>query len=149
MMQLNTTSKPEKRWLDWTPCHSHRSGVTRGTLLRYRMMWPNTGLLPMPQVPAGSPLRGGDFTVCVYDINQSSLPIPFYSVLVSISAFMALSTVIHSINSPDNSVFLLCSLDLIFAWLVLSTICLFMKLSFSPDIIPSGWLGSKTYWLTN
>ena len=28
---------------------------------------------------------------------------PFYSVLVSISAFMALSTVFHSINSPDNS----------------------------------------------
>ena len=29
----------------------------------------------------------------------------FYSVLVSISVFMALSTVFHSINSPDNSPF--------------------------------------------
>ena len=27
---------------------------------------------------------------------------PFYSVLVSVSVFMALSTVFHSINSPDN-----------------------------------------------
>ena len=39
------------------------------------------------------------------DINQPSLPTPFYSVLVSISVFMALSTVFHSINSPDNSPF--------------------------------------------
>ena len=39
------------------------------------------------------------------DINQLSLPTPFYSVLVSISVFMALSTVFHSVNSPDNSPF--------------------------------------------
>ena len=56
-------------------------------------------------VPAGSPSRGGDVTVSVKDINQLSLPIPFYSVLVSVSVFMALSTVFHSINSPDNSPF--------------------------------------------
>ena len=36
-------------------------------------------------------------------INQPSLPTPFYSVLVSASVFMALSTVFHSINSSDNS----------------------------------------------
>ena len=36
-------------------------------------------------------------------VNQPSLPTPFDSVLVSISAFMALSTVFYSINSPDNS----------------------------------------------
>ena len=59
------------------------------------------GLLLRP--PAGSPSRGGDVAVYVFDINQPSLPIPFYSVLVSISVFMALSTVFHSINSPDNS----------------------------------------------
>ena len=34
--------------------------------------------------------------------KQPSLPTPFYSVLVSVSVFMALSTVFHSINSPDN-----------------------------------------------
>ena len=39
----------------------------------------------------------------VVGINQPSLPTPFYPVLVSISVFMALSTVFHSINSPDNS----------------------------------------------
>ena len=32
-----------------------------------------------------------------------SLPAPSYSVPVSISVFMALSTVFHSKNSPDNS----------------------------------------------
>ena len=41
--------------------------------------------------------------VFVKDINQPSLPTPFYSVLVSIVVFMTLSTVLHSINSPDNS----------------------------------------------
>ena len=37
-----------------------------------------------------------------FDINQPSLPTPFYSVLVSISVFMAFLTVFHSINSPGN-----------------------------------------------
>ena len=54
-------------------------------------------------VPAGSPSRGGDVAVNVFDINQPSLPTPFYSVLVPISVFIALSTVLHSLNSPDNS----------------------------------------------
>ena len=52
---------------------------------------------------AGSPSYGGNVAVYVFDINQLSLPTPFYSVLVSISVFVALSTVFHSINSPDNS----------------------------------------------
>ena len=52
-------------------------------------------------VPVGSPSRGGD--VAVYDINQPSLPTPFYSALAFISVFMALSTVFHFINSPDSS----------------------------------------------
>ena len=54
-------------------------------------------------VPTGSPSPGGDVVVYVKDINQPSLPTPFYNVLVSISVFMALSTVFDSINSPDNS----------------------------------------------
>ena len=41
----------------------------------------------------------------VKDINQPSLPTPFYSVLVSVSVFMALSTVFLSIHSSDNSLF--------------------------------------------
>ena len=56
-------------------------------------------------VPTGPPSRGGDVAVCVFDINQPSLPTPFYSVLVFISVLMALSTVFHSINSTDNSPF--------------------------------------------
>ena len=54
----------------------------------------------------GSPSRGGDVTVYVYDRNQPSLPTAFYSVLVSISVFMALSAVFHSINSPTTLRFL-------------------------------------------
>ena len=47
--------------------------------------------------------RGGDVAVYVSNINQPSLPIPVYSVLESVFVFIALSTVFHSINSPDNS----------------------------------------------
>ena len=78
------------------------------------------------------------------DINQPSLPTPSYSVLMSISVFMALSTVFHSINSPDNSPLFRSVLPVFrSALLVLSTIYLFMKVYFSPAIMPSGWLGSK------
>ena len=70
--------------------------------------------------PTGSPSRGGDVAVYVSDINQLSFPTPFYSVLVSVSVFMALSSVFHSIKSPNNS-----------------------PLVLSRDITPSGCLGSK------
>ena len=58
---------------------------------------------PHPLVPTGSPSRGGDIAVYVFDIKQTSLPTPFYSVLASASVFMALSAIFYSINSPDNS----------------------------------------------
>ena len=48
-------------------------------------------------------VTAGDVAIYVFDINHPSLPTPFYFVLVSISVFMALSTVFHSRNSPDNS----------------------------------------------
>ena len=54
-------------------------------------------------VPAGSPSRGGDVAVYIFDINQPSLPTPCYSVLASVSVFMALSTVFHSMIFSDNS----------------------------------------------
>ena len=44
-------------------------------------------------------------TVYVFDRKPTELAHSFYSVLVSVSVFMALSTVFHSINSPDNSPF--------------------------------------------
>ena len=52
--------------------------------------------LSSPSVSAGSPSRGGDVTVYVWHKPTE---------LVSFSLFVALSTVLHSINSPDNSLF--------------------------------------------
>ena len=75
----------------------------------------------------------------VSDVSQQCLPTPFYSVLLSVFVFVAHSTVCHSINSPENSPFSDSVLSgLISALLVLSTLYLLMKVSFSPDIIPSG-----------
>ena len=86
--------------------------------------------------------RGGDVKVYVFDINQPSLPTPFYFVLVSVSVFMALSTVFHSINSPNNSPLshsVLLVLFLLFLLLVIfPTTYLFTKVSLSPDIILCG-----------
>ena len=87
-------------------------------------------------VSAGSCSHDGDVVVYVFDINQPSLLTPSYSVLVSVSVFMVLSTVFYSIHSPDNS--LLSRSGLISAILVLSTIYLFMKVFFNPDIILYG-----------
>ena len=50
--------------------------------------------------------------------------------------------------SRQLSVFSLCSSGLFSALRVLPTLCLLMKVSFSPGIIPSGWMGSK-HQLTN
>ena len=38
-------------------------------------------------VPMDSPSHGGDVAVCVFYINQLSLPTPFYSTLVSLLPF--------------------------------------------------------------
>ena len=54
-------------------------------------------------VPVSSPSRGGDIAIYVFEINQPNLPTLLFSILVSVSVFTALSTVFHSINSPDNS----------------------------------------------
>ena len=48
-------------------------------------------------------LLSRDVAVYVFDIQQPSLPTPFYSVLVSVSVCMALSSIFHSINYPNNS----------------------------------------------
>ena len=56
-----------------------------------------------PPLPPSSPSCGGDVAVYVFDIKVQSLPTPFYYVLESISIFVALSTVLHSVNSPDGS----------------------------------------------
>ena len=86
----------------------------------------------------GSPSRDGDVAVYVFDINRPSLYTPLYSVLVSVSVFKALSTVFHSINSPDYCPLSHCSSGLDSALIVLSTVYLFMKVSLSPNIILCG-----------
>ena len=40
--------------------------------------------------------------LCFWHKPAELAPTPFYSVLLSVSVFMAQSTVFHSINSPDN-----------------------------------------------
>ena len=45
----------------------------------------------------------GMLRLLLFYINHLSWPTPFHSLLVSISVFMALSLVFHSISSPDNS----------------------------------------------
>ena len=101
-------------------------------------------------VPAGTPWRSWDVTVYVLDINQPSLPTPFSSVLVSVPVFMALSSVLHSINYPDNSPLFHSVLPVLFLphWSFQLYIFFFMKVSLSPDIILCGWLGLK-HQLTN
>ena len=79
--------------LDSTSCPSHGVISGRSTLLQ----------ITLSKVPTDSPLRGGDVALYVFNINQPSLPTPSYSVLVSISVVVALSSVFHSIHSPDNS----------------------------------------------
>ena len=108
--------------------------------------------LPREELPGprhwGWRPRGLTFTwwgLCGLCYGQPSLSSPFYSVLVTISVFLALSAVFQSINSPGNSPFSHC---LISALLVLSTRYLCIKVSFSPHLILCGWLGLK-HQLTN
>ena len=78
-----------------------------------------------------------DAAVDVFDINQPSLPTPLSSVLVSVCVFTPLSTVFHSINSPDKSPL---------SHSVLPVVLVprrsfqpyLLKVSFSPDIILCG-----------
>ena len=56
----------------------------------FMSMHKRKALLLLFRVPAGSPSRGGDVAAYVFDINQPSLPTPFYYVLVTVSVFMAL-----------------------------------------------------------
>ena len=72
---------------------------------RRRIIQHNAVYSPVPSVivPTGSPSCGGDVAVYVFETNHSSLLTPFYSVLVSVSVFIALAPVFRPINSPDNS----------------------------------------------
>ena len=94
-IHANTLSSCSRDWLDLKNCISLSSF--------FLSFFPPAHPSPSSSVPAGSPSHSGDVAVYVFDINQPSLLTPFYSVLVTVSVFMVLSTVFHSINSPDNS----------------------------------------------
>ena len=97
-------------------------------------------------VPTGSPSRGGDVTVYVLGISQPSFPHLLRCFCVYLGLYGPFNCISFHKSSRQLSAFSLCSSSLICALLVLSTIYVFLKVSFSPDIIHSGWLGSKHQW---
>ena len=62
-------------------------------------------MIPVITFPPWAHLHVVGMLQFMSDMNQPSLPTPLYSVLVSVSVFMALSTAFHFINSLDNSPF--------------------------------------------
>ena len=128
--------------------HHHHHHHHHYLLLLLFRQWPvvkNLTIRLIWEVPAGSPSRGGNFASYVLDINKPSLPTPFYSVLESVSDFMALSTVFHSINYTDI-LLLSHSVLVVFFLPYWSAVYLFMKVSIRPDKNLCGWLGLK-HWL--
>ena len=100
-------------------------------------------------VPTGSPPRGGDVAVYVFDVNQPSLPTPFlFCFCVYFCPYGPFNCISFHKLSRQVSAFSLYSSGLISAFLVLSTTYHFVKVSFSPDVILCGWLGLKRQ-LTN
>ena len=101
--------------------------------------------VPCPMVPGGSPSQGENVAVYVLGINRPRLPTLFFLSFLKKSC----SSVYFCLDGPFNfisfhkfsrqpSAFSLGSSGLISALLVLSTIYLFMKISFGPDIIFCG-----------
>ena len=89
--------------------------------------------------PAGSPSRGGDVTVYVFDINKPSLPTPFvFCSCVFFCLYGPFNCISFHKFSRQLSAFSLSSSGLISALLVLSTTYLFMKVPLSPDTILCG-----------
>ena len=130
-MYASSMHKPHMCTLVYTHTHTH-THTHQYTLLHTQMY---NDVLSLSLIPACSPSRGGDVVVYIKDINQPSLPTPLYSVLVSISVFMAFPTIFHSINSCNNSAFALCSSCFNSALLVLSTIDPFMKVFYPSALI--------------
>ena len=101
-------------------------------------------------VRGGSPLRGIGRNVAVYvfHINQPSLPTRFCSVLVSVSVLLVLSTIFHSIKSPDNCRLSHSVLPVLFLPYWSFQLYISSLVSLSPDRNVCGWLGLKRQ-LTN
>ena len=141
-------------------CNCHKRSLRTGTCHPLTMTTPKCQHTPTPlqqpwiswliisftswRFPSFASPHGLTFTwwgccgLCLWP-KPTELAHSFYSVLVSVSVFMALSTVFHSINSPDNSPLSHSVLPgLISAFLVHSAIYLFMKAFFSPDMTLCG-----------
>ena len=99
------------------------------------------------EVPMGSPSRGGDVEVYRHEPAKLSHFFLFCSCVCFClcGPFNCIS--LHKF-SRQLSAFSLCSSGLISALLVHSSVYLFTKVSFSPDVILCGWLGLK-HQLTN
>ena len=82
--------------------------------------------------------------LCLLTYTNWACPLFFDSALVSVSVFMAILTVFHSINFPNNSSFFH-SVRLVFFCFTgpFNYIYIFMKVSLSFAIILCGWLGLK------
>ena len=99
-------------------------------------------------VPTGSPSRGGDVTVYVRHKPTKFAHSFLFCSFVYFCPYGPFNCISFYKVSWQLSIFSFCSSDPISALLVLSTIYLVMKVSFSPDIILCGWLDLK-HQLTN
>ena len=94
-------------------------------------------------VPVGSPSRGGDVTVYVWHKPTELAHSFLFCSCVYFCLYGPFNCISFHKFSRQLSAFSLCSSTLISALLVLLTIYVLLKVSFSPDIILRGWLGSK------
>ena len=99
-------------------------------------------------VPVGSPSRGGDVTVYVWNKPTELAHSFLFSTYVCFCLYSPFSCIPFCNFAQRLSAFSLCSSGLISALLVFSTVYLFMKVPFSPDVTLCGWLGLK-HQLTN
>ena len=110
------------------------------------MLWTNDRFAPKLRaysnvgsflsVPAGSPSRGGDVTVYVWHKPPELVHSVLFCSCICFFLYGPFSCISFRQFFRQLSVFWLCSSGLISALLVLSTIHLFVKVSFSPDITP-------------
>ena len=101
---LSVESMPAKLELEEVHIEAGKVGGGVFQMMTRNVKWTRT-MNHSDQVHTGSPSHGGNVAIYVFDVKQPSLPTPFYSFLLCVSVFMALSAVFHSINSPNNSTF--------------------------------------------
>ena len=100
-------------------------------------------LLLLLCISAGSPSYGGNIVVYVCWHKPTEHAHSFLFCSWHLCLYNPFNCICFHKFSWQFSIFSLCSSGVTSALLVLWTICLFVKVSFSPDITQSGWLGSK------